>query len=195
MSATLSGIVREKLGSRHARVLRLQGRIPANVQGGGREDVNFSIEEDVFLAARRHHEHLFDIELDKGETETALVRELQWNTFGERIQHVEFRRVIRGQKTEVEVELAFVGHPKGGILNHLQTHVTIRSIPSKIPDGIEVPVGAMEAGNVLLASQLELPEGVALASDPELQVAVVSAPVSEEPEAGEEGEESETPAV
>ena len=62
MSATLSGIVREKLGSRHARVLRLQGRIPANVQGGGREDVNFSIEEDVFLAARRHHEHLFDID-------------------------------------------------------------------------------------------------------------------------------------
>ena len=160
MSATLSGIVREKLGSRHARVLRLQGRIPANVQGGGREDVNFSIEEDVFLAARRHHEHLFDIELDKGETETALVRELQWNTFGERIQHVEFRRVIRGQKTEVEVELAFVGHPKGGILNHLMTHITIKALPSEIPDSIEVKVDEMTLEAPLHVSDLILPEGV-----------------------------------
>jgi len=53
----------------------MQGRLPACVQGEGKDNVNIHIDEDEFLAARRHHEHLFDLELDS-DTETALIREL-----------------------------------------------------------------------------------------------------------------------
>jgi len=37
------------------------------------------------------------------------------------IVNIEFRRVRRDVKTDIEVELEFRGHPKGGILNHLVT--------------------------------------------------------------------------
>ncbi len=189
MSATLKGQKRDRRGTRDARVLRARGRIPACIQGEGKENLNLSIEEHEFLAARRHHEHLFDIELEGGETETALIRELQWNSFGEKIIHVEFRRVVRGRKTEAEVELTFVGHPKGGILNHLMTHITIEALPSMIPDEIEVKVDGLEPGKPLCVKDLVLPEGVSVRDLPgDAQVATVSVPRDDD-EAGEGAED------
>jgi large subunit ribosomal protein L25 len=194
MSATLSGETREKLGSRHARRMREQGMIPATIQGGGGDHVDLGIHSQSFWKARRAHEHLFDIEVG-GQSETAVVRELQWDAFGDEIVHVEFMRVQRGVKMEAEVELSFAGHVKSGILNHLVTHVAVRCLPSQIPDEIEVNVEGLEEGAHLSAADLVLPEGSELAIDPETQVAVVSAPKAEAEPTDEEGEaaEGETP--
>ena len=128
MSATFQAKLRDKVGSRGARKLRAEGQIPCNIQGGDGDHINFSIDEHAFFTARRQHEHLFDIELG-GATETALVRELQWDSMGEQLMHIEFRRVVRGQKIESVVKLSFEGMPKSGILNHLMTEITISSIP------------------------------------------------------------------
>lgn len=190
MSATLEAQKRTKLGSRDARKLRMQGRIPCSLQSDQHDPIAFSIDEDQFLAARRAHEHLFDLEFGDN-SEAALVNELQWNTFLGRIIHVEFRHVIRGQKTESEVGLTFKGNVKGGILNHLVTHLTIRSLPSQIPDEILVDVDGLEPGASIHAGDLNLPEGSELASDPKITVAIVSevaadAPAEEEEDEGEE---------
>ena len=173
MAETLQGTIRDKLGTRSSRVLRAQGRIPASIQGEGKGHVNLSLEAEQFLAARRHQERLFDIELDQGDPETAMVRELQWDAFGEHIIHVEFRRVVRGQETESEVPLVFHGHPKGGILNHLVSTVLVHAIPSKIPDKLEVNVDELGIGDSLLAGEIELPEGVRLGVPEDLHVAVI----------------------
>jgi len=192
MSATLQGVVRDKLGSRHARKLRKQGRIPASLQGEGKQHVELSISADQFLEARRHHEHLFDLALGEGKPESAMVRELQWDTFGENILHVEFRRVVRTRKTDVEVELEFTGHPKGGVLNHLVTHVTVSCLPTAIPDLIEVRVDDLEIGHPILAGDLTLPAGVDIAMPADTPIAVVSTVRAAEVEAeGEGGEAAE----
>lgn len=195
MSATLKGARREKPGSRHARRLRLQGRIPACLQGEGQENLDIHIQETEFLTARRHHEHLFDIELEDGHRETALIKELQWSALGDRIMHVEFRRVVRDRKTEVDVELEFIGHPKGGVLNHLVTHVTISAVPTAIPDSIEVRVDELEEGHPIFARDLKLPEGVDLAIPADTQIAVVSHVRAEEVEAPAEAAEGEAEAA
>lgn len=189
----LKGIQRS-LGTRQSKKLRLQGFIPCSVQGEGKPNVDCAIPEVEFLAARRHHEHLFDIELEGGETETALVRELQWDTTIEKIMHVEFRRVIRGQKTEVEIALAFEGHPKGGVTNPLITHVKVMALPSEIPDELVIAMAEATPGDTLHASDIQLPENVDLVTEPETPVATVTIPKGideDEPEAaeGEEGAE------
>lgn len=180
MSATLQGIVRDKRGSRFARILRRQGRIPASIQGEHKDHLDFSIDQVEFLTARRRHEHLFSIEFEGQPAEAALVRELAWDAFGDTILHVEFRRVILGQKTRVEVPLEFIGHPKGGVLNHVLTHVTVLALPAQIPDLIEVKVDALDLDHSLYARDLELPEGVELVTDPAARVANVTT-VREEP--------------
>src|SRR5262249_5934572 len=53
----------------------------------------------------------------------------------------------------------------------LVTHVTVRCIPALIPDAIEVPVGHLEQGGVILAKELKLPEKVSLAIPPETAIA------------------------
>jgi len=171
----LPTVVREKLGSRSARKLRADGQLPCSLQADSdHEHVNLAISEYDFLSARRHHVHLYDLDIN-GNLESAVVRELQWDALGSRVNHVEFKRVTRGVATESEVELEFIGHPKNGQLNHLHTHITISCIPSLIPDAIEVKVGHMELGDHLKAADLEMPEGISIAIDPETEIVVVSA--------------------
>jgi len=188
-SQILKAQKRETLGSRASRKLRANGSLPANIQGE-ENHIDISINEREFLAARRAHVHLYDLDVE-GSTETAVVRELQWDTFGDHILHVEFKTVVRGVATESEVALAFVGTPKGGVVNHLVDHLTILCIPSLIPDNLEVSIEGLEPGAHVKASDIKLPEGITLSGDPTLDVAMIVGGGGEEASADEdEGDEA-----
>ncbi len=173
-SETLKATKRVKIGTRGAKKLRAEGQLPANIQGEHKDHVDFSIDLSNFLATRRHHTHLYDIDID-GSLETALVRELQYDAFGDNIIHVEFKRVIRGQKTEADVMVEFFGHPKGGVLNHLMTEITISCLPSEIPDSIQVRIGDLDEGDAIHASDIVMPEGITLVTPGTELVATISA--------------------
>jgi len=173
MTVNLKTAPRSRVGTRASRVLRMQGRIPVSLQGDGKDSQMLTIDQHEFLAARRAHEHVFTLEFEGGGSHSAMVRELHWDPLGEDILHVEFRRVDLTRETEAEVMLEFIGHPKGGVLNHLVAQVTVAAIPSKIPDVIEVKVDAMELGHPLYARDLKLPEGVRLVTPGTVSIAVV----------------------
>lgn len=187
MSSELKATKRDRVGSRASRALRAEGKLPASIQGQGKDNLDVALDTASFLAARRHHESLFDIDVAGSGLETAMVREIQYDAFGDNVIHVEFRRVTRGVEIEAEVDVHFVGMAKGGVINPLVRTITVRSIPSKIPDEIEVDSSAFSEGQTVLASDVALPEGVTLAGDPDQQVAVVAGASSAEP-AAEEGE-------
>lgn len=187
MSTTLKAQVRATVGTRTARALRAEGRIPGNIQGGiDQPHVDLSIDEEEFLTARRHHQHLYEIDVG-GKVETALIEDLQWDVFGERIQHVEFRRVDRHAKTDVVVPLEFMGEPKAGIVMHMLNEITVLCTPDAIPDSIVVKVGDMEVGASITLGQLALPAGIELYEDmdPEEVVAHVVEPKEEAAEPAE----------
>lgn len=193
MAITIQAELRDKVGSRAARKLRAADRIPCSIQSTTDPVVSLSIDEAEFLGARRKHEHLFDIALGK-EVHPAVVRELQWDYLTDRIIHIEFQAVVRGVELESEVAIEFVGVPKGGVLNVLVDHITIKSIPSMIPDSVVFKVGELEDGMHVAAGELVMPEGCTLVSPEDLQVAVVSgAGGGEEP--AEEGEEAAADSV
>ncbi|MAE29447.1 MAG: 50S ribosomal protein L25 [Planctomycetota bacterium] len=192
-SEILKAAKRERVGSRFARRLRKAGRIPASIQAEGETPhLDISVGEREFLASRRHHVHLYDIDVE-GAMETAIVRELQWDAFGDRLNHIEFKRVQRGVATEASVVLDVVGAASGGDLNVLVNEVQISCIPSLIPNSIEVKVGELTAGDSLLANELELPEGLSLAMDGETVLITISAHKEEvaEPAEGEDALESD----
>lgn len=175
MSYDLKAQPRVRVGSRHARRLRAEGRIPASIGGEGKPHVDISIDLAEYMTARRKHEALFDIHIDGVGNETAVVRELQWDAFGDTLIHVEFRRVTRGVAIEAEVDLHFVGQSKGGVLTPSHDTLRIRAIPSKIPEQIEINVERLPQEHVILAKHLPLPDGVALACPPDMPVAVLAA--------------------
>jgi large subunit ribosomal protein L25 len=189
MSSNLNGARREQLGSRGARKLRAQGRIPANIQGEGKPHADIHIDQRSFLAARRKHEKMFDIDLgDK--SETVLIKEMQYDAFGDQVIHVEFRRVTRGVPIEAEVEVHFEGQARGGVLQVVHHLVKIKAIPSKIPDEIRFNAEALKAHETVKAKDLQLPEGVSLISAPDFVLAIVAdaTKVDAPPPAAAEGE-------
>ena len=192
MSTTLKASTRERVGTRHSQRLRSEGRIPVSLQSGGtNEPVSLSINEDEFLRARRAHEHVYTLSFGS-QNETALVHELQWDTFGEKILHVEFLAADLNVKSEVEVPLEFLGHAKGGgMLNHLITKISVLAKPEEIPDSIEASIEGLDVGDSLLAQDLKLPAGVDLAGDPERVVATITVPDAEDEVVGEDDVEED----
>ncbi len=188
--AKIDCAIRESLGSRASRRLRAMGRAIASLQADSdHPHVDLHFDEAEFHAARRAHAHLFDRAVD-GKPESAIVRELQWDALGDTLLHVEFKRVIRGQKTESSVPLAFTGTP-AGILNHDLDTVTISCIPSLIPDAIKVSVDGLEPGTHVKASDVQMPEGIELVLDPDTEIAVISEMKAAAPAAGDADEAAE----
>jgi len=183
-SKPLTAAAREKLGTRHARTLRANGRIPAALRSTAEAPhLDLSIDETEFLTSRRAHQHLYELEIG-GQIQTALVNQLEWDVFGERILHVEFRRVDRHQKTDVRVPIEFFGNPKSGVVVHVMSELVVRTTPDRIPDSVTAKIGDLEPGMVVLAGSIELPAGVELSPqvDPKAEVARVTVIKIEVPE-------------
>ncbi|MDZ4819149.1 MAG: 50S ribosomal protein L25 [Planctomycetota bacterium] len=194
MAEELKVEVRSGRGTREAKRLRVEGKIPAVLYGHGQESVSLAVCSEQFSAALRHHSRLVDL---KGEVnESALIRELQWDTFGVEVLHVDFTRVSADERIEVEVSIELRGVAPGtkenGVIQHLLHEITIECLAISIPEKIQVKLNALNKGDEITAGQIELPEGVTLISDPELVVVQCVEPTAEEDlEPGADGAEPE----
>jgi len=98
MSKTLSIAAepRTSKGSRAVRRLRAEGRIPAVIYGHGQDTVMLSLSQHEFGGLLRHGGHgLLDVQIGSS-TESAVIKDVQFDVFGREILHVDFARISRG---------------------------------------------------------------------------------------------------
>ena len=195
---TLATQPRQGSGSRLARRERAEGRVPVIVYGHGEANIACTVSAHDLRLALETTAQVFTLTSDAGE-EPCLVREVQYDTFGQDVLHVDFTRVNLSEQVHVVVALEFRGNPvgvsEGGttVVHHPQ--IAVRCRADAIPDVIPVDVSDVAMGHGLPAGDVPMPEGVELddaAMAPTEQVFAVAAPraVEEEPE-GEEGEAGE----
>lgn len=185
MTVTLNAENRSDSGKGFARKLRASGRIPAVVYGQGGEALPVSIdahETDLLLHRISIDNTIVDIEVP-GEKDkiSTLIREVQVHPFKPNILHIDFYRIEVGVELDVDVPLHLEGTPagvklEGGILQQIVHDISVRCIPSLIPDSISHDISAMVIGDVLHASELTIPEGVTLMIDDERTICLVDAP-------------------
>ena len=191
----LKAEIREQTGSSAAAKTRQQGLIPAVVYGHKKEPVTIALNEHDFVEGLHHGHRLFDIQTGN-ETQKVIVKDLQYDYLGKNIIHADLIRVDVTETVQVEVPLELKGTAKGaeedGIITQHLNALEVGCKVTNIPEVIIVSVKQMEIGDTYHASDIELPEGVELESDPEMLV-VSCSQVAEEQEP-EEGEE-ETPAA
>ena len=193
METTLNLRTRSGSGKGAARKLRRAGRVPGVIYGGGEGTVLVSMETrealNLFQAISVENTVL-DLLVDDREAERALVREVQAHPFRTELLHVDFLRVQRGVAIEVQVPVHVIGVPEGvrqgGMLEHVVHDIPVKCVPSLIPAAIEVDVAALEAGDVLRAGDLPMPEGVESLIDPNRAICAVVAAMAPEPEEEEE---------
>jgi large subunit ribosomal protein L25 len=186
----LKATPRTEAGSATARRMRRDGRIPGVVYGQKKDTVNIELDQRELEAALRRNARVLDVDVG-GEVERTLVKELQLDTYGQRIQHIDLLRVVIGETIETEVGLEFFGTPRGvteenGVLLTPVLSIQIECTPSDIPAAIEVDVRELGVGDQFRAADVVAPEGVKVLEDGDRILATVSA-AKEEEEVEEEG--------
>jgi large subunit ribosomal protein L25 len=186
-------------GTRVARRLRAQGRIPAIIYGHKQAPVPITLPRDAVWEMVKHSTHLAELNYD-GSSETVLVRDVQWDHLGKEIIHLDFARVSAEESIETEVRLEIrgvaPGVAEGGVLEQTVHHVEVTCRANAIPDSIRIDVSNLHLNGSIHVSDLVLPEGVVVNADPEqLLIHVVTRAAAPEPVAAAEGETPAQPEV
>jgi large subunit ribosomal protein L25 len=192
MSEALKVEKREAHGKRNNRRLRSSGSVPVVLYGHGEESLSLKVADDQLRAALRHGARVVDLE--GAVKEKAFIRELQWDAFGTTVLHVDLTRVSADERLQIEVPVILRGEAPGvkdgGHIEQPLHSVEIECLAIAIPEKLELRVGGLKLDDFLRASDIELPQGVVLITDPET-VIVHCALAKEESEEGAEGESAE----
>lgn len=154
---------RTSTGKKQTKLLRAEGRIPANLYGFKKDGVTLSVAADDINKVIAGGSKVVDVEVD-GTVDKAVIQELQWDTFSTYVQHVDLLRVNPEGEATVEVPLTFTGEPPalktGGQLRYGLKKVTITCADFRVPRQIEVRIGSMQIGDTIAVSDLPVPEGM-----------------------------------
>ena len=152
---------RETRGTQSARQMRKEGKIPAVLYGHGEETMSLTVGTSAVETAIRHGAHL--VELAGAVKQSALIRELQWNTWGTEVLHVDFTRVRADEMVEVTVAVELRGEApgvkEGGVVEHLIHEIELECKATDIPEKIEVNINHLEVDQSITVADLKIPEG------------------------------------
>jgi large subunit ribosomal protein L25 len=188
---------REVLGKK-VKALRREGVTPGNIFGRGLESTAVQVSTDdlrhVLKTAGRNE--IVYLRLDGDEPRPTFVKNVQHHPVADRILHVDFLQISLKEKVRIDVPIHLVGlapavDTYGGILVHGLDHISVEALPIDVPSSIEADVSSLaEIDAALHVSDLPIPDGVTLLTDPEQVVAKVSPPAVERVEEEEEAEEA-----
>ncbi|MDA9686433.1 50S ribosomal protein L25 [bacterium] len=206
MEATLKATLRDDKGSPESRRLRSEGLLPAVVYGQGMESTSVYINAREFTNALKTEAGsnvILNIELGEKDKVTALARQIQRHPYKDEFVHVDLIKVDLTQNVEAEVQINYLGIPigvkeEGGLVQTINNTLRISALPTNIPTSLDIEIAHLNVGENVIASDIELPEGVTLANEDDDSVMVIvtlpRAAVEEEEDLlgeGLEGEEGE----
>lgn len=184
---------RTEFGKGAARRTRRAGKIPAVLYGHGTDPKHLSLPTVEFARAIRENGNnaVLTLEVAGSKKELALTKTITSHPIKNYIEHVDLLVVRRGEKVVVEVPVVVNGEAANGtMVSQETTAVQVEAEAMNIPEQIELSIDGAEAGTQFPASELTLPQGTTLQSDPETLIVNVSeATVSEDVES--ETEETE----
>lgn len=201
---------RSLLGSKVKR-LRREGWVPGVMYGHGFDAVplRFDRYDLKHVLSRVGGSQLINIKVeDADEPEFALLREVQRDVITGDLLHVDFYRVMMTETITTEIPLLTTGESpvaqqKEGILLHGISEIEVECLPGDLVDALEIDLSELtEIGEAILVSDLAVPSGINILTDPDEMIARLvpleevelerpAAEVEEELILGEEGEEVE----
>ena len=178
---------RHSQGTLSARRLRATGQIPAVLYGHGQPTVSVQFNAEDFWPLVRRGARIVDVDYE-GQTDKALIRDLQWDVFGQEILHVDFARVAADERVTLDIQVELRGTApgvaEGGVLDQLVHTLSVDCLATDIPDRIRVNVANLHLNDTVQLKDIPMPAGVTPHGDPELvivQIREVLAPVEEVP--------------
>ncbi|MER0480392.1 50S ribosomal protein L25/general stress protein Ctc [Streptomyces sp. Edi2] len=191
----LAAQVRTDFGKGAARRARRADLVPAVIYGHGAEPQHVAINSHALMMALKTPNALIRLDFE-GKTELVIPKAVQREAIRQFLVHVDFLAVKKGEKVSVEIPIHVEGDLAPGqlVLEHVLNTLPIEAEATHIPESVTISVQGLDAGASVLAKDVTLPSGSALAVDEDAVVLQVVAAQAEAPaeEAGEgEGEGAE----
>ena len=201
----LKAIKRTTTSTGQINKLRSDGFIPAVLYGGKENNINISLNKSHLkdiIKTKTFLSKVFDLDID-GSQQKVLPRDISYDPISDEPIHIDFIRIVKGSKLNLEIPVKFInsekspGLKKGGVLNIVRRKVELKCPAENIPDEIIVDLDNTEINSSLKISSVKLPENVLpTITDRDFVIATVASPtILVEPEKTEEAAaEGETPA-
>lgn len=200
----LRALQRTEKGKGPAGRLRAQGRVPAVFYGEKRDPVPVSVDGRELHSVMRAEggvTAIVKLMIDGDKGQTAMIKDVQRDPLRDRLLHVDFLKIAMDEKITTNVSLAVVGDAlgvrEGGVLQEVRREVEVETLPTDLPEHIEVDVTELAVGESLRVADLVAPPGVTILTNPEEMILSVIPPTKLEEVAPpvEEVEEGEVEVV
>jgi large subunit ribosomal protein L25 len=192
MEATLDAVTREGRGKNEANRLRAAGRIPAVVYGArkeGQAPVGVAVAVDPKSVMRILHSDsgantLINLKLGGGESRV-MVKEYQLDPVTHALLHADFYQLAMDKALVVSVPVHLSGEPKGvklqgGIVDFVTRDLDVETLPTDIPEAIEVDISELMLGQSIRVRDLAENPKWKIVAEPETMLVHVVMPKAEE---------------
>lgn len=184
--------LRAQLRNKRANVLRKQNLVPAVCYGNDIDPINLSLDkkETVSILKKAHRTDIFDLIVDNNVFK-CIIKEVQKHPVTSDVLHVDFYKFDPAKHINIDVPIIIKGDAKGvkagGDLYQPRKKIALNSLPDRIPHEIILDVTNLEIGDSIHAFDIELPEGVKIASNKNFAlVAIVGKLKEDQPTSTEE---------
>jgi large subunit ribosomal protein L25 len=182
---------REVVGKEASKKLRRQGLVPAVVYSDGNAlSITVNAREFSTLTHAGAGTHVIvklKVEGDKKQP-NAIIKEVQYNPVKKEYFHIDFQEIAMNEKITSSISISLVGDSSGvklgGMLENHLWEFEAEGMPKDMPDHIEVDISDLNIGDVLHVSDIVMPKGVTIVTDPTTVIMAVSAPKAEKTEGG-----------
>jgi large subunit ribosomal protein L25 len=195
----LKATAREGTGKLANRALRAQKQVPGVIYGGGQDPKNVSMEYKILWQQHQAGHFLstvYMLDVD-GKKERVIPRDVQVDPVRDFPIHVDFMRVSKTSRIDVEVPVHFInedaspGLKRGGMLNIVRHEIECTCPADAIPENITVDLTGLDIGDSVHISAIALPKGIAPTIDRDFTIATIVGAAAARSEAEAETAEEE----
>lgn len=158
-TVTIKGNLRESLGKKDAKNLRVQGNVPC-VLYGKEEPLHFyAVFNEFRKLVYTPNVYLIDILID-GKKYPAIVQDIQWHPIDEQILHVDFLSISEDKPVKIEIPVKTIGMAKGikqgGKLRLNMRRLKVKALAKDLPDTIDINVEDLEVGESIKVGEIKV---------------------------------------
>ena len=178
---TVKAEKREGRGKNDSRRMRVEGKVPVVIYGGGTESVALSAQLKDLAAILRTDSGVntvFSLDVAGEGLVDVIFQDRQIDSIHSRLVHADLRRFAKGEKIEMTVPIHLLGEAaglveEGAVLSQSLREIKVLCEPSKTPDSIDVDVSDLNVGDAIHVSDLKVGEGIEIQEEPETVVATI----------------------
>jgi large subunit ribosomal protein L25 len=168
---TIQAELRTDTGKGASRRLRRAEKVPAILYGADKEAVSITLDHNKVNNMADHeafYSHILTLVID-GKKHEAILKDVQRHPYKPKLTHLDFQRVVKGQKLHTHVPVHFVNEAsavgvkqEGGVVVHHIADIEVSCLPKDLPEYVEVDIANLKLGETLHLTDLNMPKGVEL---------------------------------